>query len=256
MVQPFMDFENLDEPIQTIVEDTRTVPLEDDRHHSKGIYLKKNTYQTFDNIWYNEASKSGTFYSIERIDDNERIRWNANYAMISVALGSEVNEYERRVYNLLDLTGNIGGLFEILEISLLFVVGLYQSKLLQYTIVNQIRMTKHRRGQIFKVENARHDNYREDSLKSESFEEEESKNDGINRDNPPPIKTFKEDKSQNEFKPPEPIMSRTKNRHKTNLMNKRSVKLVREQDSQDPILDEDKLLIGANREVLGQSWKK
>lgn len=49
-----------------------------------------------------------------------------------------INTYERSVFSVLDFTGNLGGLFEVLEITGSIIVGLFSSKLFFYSFLSRL----------------------------------------------------------------------------------------------------------------------
>jgi len=46
--------------------------------------------------------------------------------------------YERKVFNFMEVTGNIGGLFEIMQIGGGFFVGLFSGKLFLFSILSKL----------------------------------------------------------------------------------------------------------------------
>ena len=51
---------------------------------------------------------------------------------------AESKSYERKVFGFLEVTGNIGGLFEIMEIFGGFLVGLFSQKMFLYSILSKL----------------------------------------------------------------------------------------------------------------------
>ena len=47
-----------------------------------------------------------------------------------ISISEEIDIYERSVFTFLDLIGQIGGIYELLEVSTAFFVGYYNSKIL------------------------------------------------------------------------------------------------------------------------------
>lgn len=90
-------------------------------------YLRENKYTLHDGfIGYNN-NPTGVFYSVEQhkdlnYDDHRKAVFYANFYKDSI-----VDEYERSVLTFLDVTGTIGGVFQILiiicHVFLLFITG-------------------------------------------------------------------------------------------------------------------------------------
>lgn len=65
------------------------------------------------------------------------------YLLISILACTFVKDqatdsYERSVFGVLDLTGNLGGLFEVLSILGSFVVGFFADRIFLYTFLSKL----------------------------------------------------------------------------------------------------------------------
>ena len=59
-----------------------------------------------------------------------------------ISISEEIEIYERIVFSFLDLTGQIGGIYELLEITAAFFVGYYNNILFNYELVNNIKTSE------------------------------------------------------------------------------------------------------------------
>ena len=84
------------------------------------------------------------FYSFDRFTNDfssNRVDFEfktATFHLGSIRISEEIEIYERSVTSLLDLTGQIGGIYELFEIIAAFFVGYYNGILFDFTLVNCI----------------------------------------------------------------------------------------------------------------------
>ena len=104
--------------------------------------IKKNEYHLVDDP-FGFSEEDGTFYSFDRfqndIIDQKRIEgyYKSVYAFGEFSISEEIEIYERSVFSFLDLTGQIGGIYELLEVLAGIFVGYYNTKLFNYTFINK-----------------------------------------------------------------------------------------------------------------------
>lgn len=66
-----------------------------------------------------------------------------NYlATFLIAIDEETAYYSRTVYSILDLTGQLGGVFEIFDIFGGIFIGLFADKLFVFSIISRLYQTK------------------------------------------------------------------------------------------------------------------
>ena len=89
------------------------------------LFLRQNTYQTFDGLINLEwPSQTGTFYDVgDKLTfsySTLKMRPNLLY-VYKMNLDNYKQEHQRQVYNLLDLLGDLGGVLEVL----VFIFGIF-----------------------------------------------------------------------------------------------------------------------------------
>jgi hypothetical protein len=121
----YVDFEDYANPIKTYF---------DDRHSYKGVpaftkriklYAKENLAEFSDNIVQIGSAEEHEFISVEKSDFDMETFSSNNYFEVSIVLDPEKVSYQRVVFSMFDLSGMLGGLFEILTILCGFMVRLY-----------------------------------------------------------------------------------------------------------------------------------
>jgi hypothetical protein len=60
-------------------------------------------------------------------------------AVFKFFLDTQIDTYERSFKNVLDLTGLVGGVFEIIEVVFGFIIGNYTQKMLNFSLVNRMK---------------------------------------------------------------------------------------------------------------------
>jgi hypothetical protein len=71
------------------------------------------------------------------IRDSEPIG-SSRLAIISMVLDPQIDQYEREVFTILDLIGNIGGLLEVCQLGGVFIIGVFSEKLFYFSVINRL----------------------------------------------------------------------------------------------------------------------
>ena len=108
----------------------------------------KNEYVLRDNpFWFTEDE--GEFYSFDRFqndlisDDFSSNESSVFFLLSEISISEEIEIYERTVFSFLDLTGQFGGIYELLEVTAAFFVGYYNTKIFNFELVKSINNFKH-----------------------------------------------------------------------------------------------------------------
>ena len=68
---------------------------------------------------------------------------NPIFLLSQILVSEEIEIYERTVFSFLDLTGQIGGIYELLEVIAAFFVGYYNNKIFNFELVKSINNFKY-----------------------------------------------------------------------------------------------------------------
>ena len=84
--------------------------------------------------------KQEVFYSVERsnIDFQDYMDLSGHVLEVVIHVDAEEGSYERRVYSLLDMTGQLGGLYEIFEVLGGILVGFFSERLLMLSLMSRL----------------------------------------------------------------------------------------------------------------------
>mmetsp|Transcript_23816 Transcript_23816/g.21158 ORF Transcript_23816/g.21158 Transcript_23816/m.21158 type:complete len:195 (-) Transcript_23816:495-1079(-) len=123
------------------------------------IYIRRNTYSIRDSIWpsFWTNEKEGVFYSIERVEKYSRDKGSNEVFQIQIIQDSQTDHYTMRILNLLEVTGTLGGVFELLSIAVGFIMGIYSSYSLNLEIKERfIVKEKEVQDKLFANQNNKH----------------------------------------------------------------------------------------------------
>jgi hypothetical protein len=89
-----------------------------------------------------ENEKSGTFYSVQKYDYDFTLEFNRNMLSATFFIDSTEHYYERKVYNIFDLTGQTGGLYEILTLAGSIFVAFFSENILMLSLISSLYQTE------------------------------------------------------------------------------------------------------------------
>lgn len=91
-----------------------------------------------DSIFNYGDDKIGTFYSVEKTDYDINLDVSSQLLNINFFIDQSEDFYQRKVYNFFDLTGQIGGLYEILSIIGGIFVAFFADKILMLSLMSKL----------------------------------------------------------------------------------------------------------------------
>jgi len=103
------------------------------------LKMRKHRYQLNDNLLGLNPSDEGKFFSIVKDDDYLTIPPDGSASFLCrVILDSRIDVYERTLRNSIDVLGDIGGLFEALNILIMLSVAYFVEKMFDHEINRKI----------------------------------------------------------------------------------------------------------------------
>ena len=102
------------------------------------MLLRKNEYYLQDNFFQTYSSDEGSYYSID--DEHYDIRELEDDTVLTIQIKQDkvVNKYERSVYTFLDMTGQIGGLNEVITLLASFFIQGVTKKLFHLSVLKNL----------------------------------------------------------------------------------------------------------------------
>ena len=105
------------------------------------IFVRSNKLETEDGFIQLGSKKTQEFYSVGNIVTDFAPTANEYVAQLTFVQDTRVDTYERAVFGVFDLTGQIGGLYEIFEIFGALFIGYFSEKLFYFSLFSKIYKT-------------------------------------------------------------------------------------------------------------------
>ena len=102
----------------------------------RSFFINTLTFYKYSIFQYSPNGDKKSFVNVDRVDQKIRDSRNDNLLTIRFVKDYNYDSYERQVFSLLDLFGNLGGLFEVLFILGGLTVGSFIDKLFHYSIIS------------------------------------------------------------------------------------------------------------------------
>ena len=137
----YVDFEDYDTPVKSYL---------DDRYLFKGmpgyskevkLYLKENEVELTDSLIPLGQTHKQEFINVDRADIDIQVLNGERYFNILFLLSPERIIYTRDVFSFFDLFGLLGGIFELLSISLGLIVGIFSKHTFLFSIFKRLYQT-------------------------------------------------------------------------------------------------------------------
>lgn len=151
VISNYMDFDDYQTPIKRLYDDRMSLALTPNSNlvKQKDIFLKRNFATLNDNvmnmgsIFSNGIVQEETFYNIAdtQYDISEPLG-DRTLAFYRLVVDFQEDYYQRDVYTFLDMTGQIGGVFQIFDIIGVFIIGTVANRLFLFSIISKLYLIK------------------------------------------------------------------------------------------------------------------
>ena len=131
---PYFDYSDIDDPVKYHIDDSRYIALDLGYLNIMEMFIRKNEYILYDDIFGLQAAKSGVFYSIFHSNVSPTASNSIEFAHVYFHLDSQIDQYERTVQTIFEVIGTIGGNYEILRISIGLILSTYTNKMLSHEV--------------------------------------------------------------------------------------------------------------------------
>lgn len=125
------------------IDDTISENIDWGLRKSVRIYIRENRVSQYDSIWPWVSPTEYSFYSVSNVRRTVA-NLTEDYDQVTlveylIAMDSQIDIYERRVYTILDVFSDIGGIFEIFHLAGLLLVVPFNKKAFKIWIVNEMK---------------------------------------------------------------------------------------------------------------------
>ena len=115
MIDSYFDLHNFERPVASFLTEKFYYYLNPGLIKYTDIYLKENKLELVDSFFQFSGPKKKTFYSVSSIKESTNMWEGLTYAYLTINLDPETQLYKRTVYSMLDLVGQIGGVFNVIQ---------------------------------------------------------------------------------------------------------------------------------------------
>mmetsp|Transcript_32871 Transcript_32871/g.32219 ORF Transcript_32871/g.32219 Transcript_32871/m.32219 type:complete len:116 (+) Transcript_32871:730-1077(+) len=104
------------------------------------LYVKRSTVTLSDDLLPFGNDKEDSFLTIDNYQKDQETRDITDPIFIDLEIRQDsiVDSYERRVYSILDLSGQLGGFFEVLAVIGGAIVHYFSTKIYNYSLFKQL----------------------------------------------------------------------------------------------------------------------
>lgn len=140
VVNSYFDFDNYPTPVQTFVDDRLNYTLHPNIKKTATVYIQKNTIELKDSFFrYSPQGKSSSFVNIEKTElDFDELDSDKIIMKVRFEKDYDYKSYERQVYSILNLFGDLGGVFGIFSLAGSIFVGIFADRLFNYSLISTL----------------------------------------------------------------------------------------------------------------------
>lgn len=131
------DFNDFEDPIKTFVDDSIFFELESDRAKKVNFFTMKSEAELEDDYLQLGQQENLEFFNVQNMREYED-KFGGSYINFYIRYDSQYNIYERKIYSIMDLLGDIGGLAESLYILGMLFVGFISHRLFISSILRRV----------------------------------------------------------------------------------------------------------------------
>jgi hypothetical protein len=139
-----MDFEDYEEVVKSYMDDSITYRIMPNFIKEATVFVRKNEAEFEDSFVQFGFKDKKEFVSISttNVDLYHRRAHVMTSATVRFVIDPKQETYERVIFSILNLTGQVGGLYEVFEVVGAFVIGYFTEKLFYYSMFKRIYHVK------------------------------------------------------------------------------------------------------------------
>mmetsp|Transcript_33143 Transcript_33143/g.32520 ORF Transcript_33143/g.32520 Transcript_33143/m.32520 type:complete len:197 (-) Transcript_33143:574-1164(-) len=140
-VNNYFDFDDYKNPVKTYIDDRFELYMIDTLYQQQNSFIQVNEAEVQDSYFaYQPGGSNKEFFEIERVDTKLISSQVHQGELLNLKFVKDAasKSYERTVFSFMEVTGNIGGLFEILQIAGGFIVGIFSGRLFTFSMLSSL----------------------------------------------------------------------------------------------------------------------
>ena len=138
IVNRFFDFDDYDDPVKTYATDQNVYKTIPGFHKIINLYLRRSEYSINDALIQCNDPSEGGYYSIENDKVDIQAASNDTIMTLNIVQDTHIDQYSRTVYTFLDMTGQLGGLYEVFSILTSFLIGGIVNKCFNISVIKDL----------------------------------------------------------------------------------------------------------------------
>jgi phosphoketolase len=119
IINKYYDFSDVENHLKTYVDDTLFEEADLYLTKRRNIFIRENRVTEYNSIWPWASPKEYKFYSVSKVTNVvvNAVEEESNIlTQFEISMDNQIDIYERRVYTLLDIFSDLGGIYEIIKI--------------------------------------------------------------------------------------------------------------------------------------------
>ena len=138
ILNSYVDFEDYENVIKTYIDERFIFRVDPGVYKESILYLRNNHVKLADELIQLGTTRDLQFYNIETSNNDFYTIDTDIYLSVYMRMEAREDTYERTVFSLFDLTGLVGGVFEILEVTGGIFVSFFAHKLFMFSMLNDL----------------------------------------------------------------------------------------------------------------------
>ncbi|CAI2377012.1 unnamed protein product [Moneuplotes crassus] len=141
-VNTYFNFDDFNSPVKTYIDGRLTFDLLPGYLIRNDVFIQKNEAEYLDSYFaYQPGGTKKEFVGVDRVDQRLAVQHDSVSETIfkmQFVKDEATKSFERTVFSFMEAFGNIGGLFEIIEIAGGFFVGVFSGRMFLFTILSHL----------------------------------------------------------------------------------------------------------------------
>ena len=134
----YFDFSDYDTPVKTFVSGYDIYKTLKSFHKHVTMFLRKSEYYLNDDLVQYKNHQEGSYYSIGHKEIDIREMTDDTVVTVRFIQDPIIDQYERTVFTFLEMTGQLGGLYEVIMILTSFMISGVVQKFFTFSILKNL----------------------------------------------------------------------------------------------------------------------
>ena len=134
----YFDFDDYDIPVKTYVSADENFQTLKSFQKYVTMYLRKSEYFVNDDLIQYKSHKTGSYYSIEKQKTDIAEMTDDTILTIRIVQDSIIDQFERSVLTFFEMTGQLGGLYEVFSVVASFIISKAVQKMFTLSIIKNL----------------------------------------------------------------------------------------------------------------------